>query len=236
MQKYSIFLLAVLCLAFSNCTKEKLITLSATSVSLHRGETYQIPAQCDDPITYTSWDEYHAKVSASGLVRAQYVGSTSIRLSSNDDTKNFGVTVSPQSNLYPEPNIRFGESKNSVISRLGVPDVSNADGIGYSDYSANAPALIVLFDSNNCVKVYSLMVKSICSSELGTFLGERYVFVSSSNDAFLFINKLSASAATMMICSELYDINYWMVMYAPYNSKDTSDFSAMKTLIKAVTE
>ena len=198
---------------------------------MHHGETYQIPAQCDNPITYTSVDEYHANVSASGLITAQYVGNTTIRLTSEDDTKTFSVTVISRSNLYPEPNIKVGDTRSTVISKLGQPDASTSDGIGYNNYSTKAPMLAVLFDANNRVKGYGIMVLSAYSSELSTFIRERYAYVTMNEGSPIFINSLTAAGATLLVSYEYYNTNYWMVTYLPYSNKDCLDLSEIKAVL-----
>lgn len=233
MRQLSFVLFAVLCFAITSCTKEKTITLSDTSITLHHGETHQIPAQCDNPITYTSANEYHAKVSSTGLITAQYVGSTTIRLSSDDDTKNFNVTVAPQSNLYPEPNIRMGATRSSVISSLGTPDYTDANSIGYTSYSTNASFLIVLFDNSNCVKSYAVVVGTSHTNSLRTFLGERYVYVGTSGGTTFYRNGLTPSSSTLAIGMEVYDLSYWMVAYLPYNGKE-NNMAAIRSILKTI--
>ena len=234
MRRFPIVMMAITAMAFSGCEKEKLITLSATSTALHHGETYQIPAQCDNPITYSSADEYHAKISSSGLITAQYVGNTTISLKSEDDARTFSVTVIPKSNLYPEPNIKVGDTRSTVISKLGQPDATTSEGIGYNNYSAKAPMLAVLFDANNRVKGYGIMVLSAYSSELSTFIRERYAYVTMSGGSPIFINSLTAAGATLLVGYEYYNTNYWMVTYLPYSSKDCLDLSGIKAVFEAL--
>ena len=234
MRKLSFMLMAVLAISFMGCKKEKLITITTTSTTLHYGETYQISAECENPITYSSANEYHAKVSSSGLVTANYVGSTTITLQSEEDTKIFSVTVSPKSNLYTEPNISFGESKNSVISKLGTPDATTEGGIAYNDYSSAAQMLLILFDDYDKVEGYGVMVKSGYTTELGDFLKERYDFVGYSDEIFVYRNALTNDKTTMIIGMQLYSISYWMVVYAPYESKCNLNKNSFDALIKAI--
>lgn len=233
MRKFSIVLLAIIAISFVGCKKEKLITLSTTATTLHHGETYQISAQCDNPITYTSSNEYYAKVSSLGKITAQYVGKTTIRLKSEDDTRTFTVNVAPKSNLYPEPNIKFGESKSSVISKYGTPTTTNS-GIGYNDYSPNAPILLVTLDNNDCVTSYGLAVKSAFTSELSDFLGERYEIIGYDDDVFYYRNGLNASSSTMAVALTLYNVSYWLVAYMPYDNRGEIDKTDMDALLKTL--
>ncbi len=232
MRKLSFILMVVLAVSFTGCKKEKLITLPMTSTTLHHGETYQIAAECENPITYSSANEYHAKVSSSGLVTAKFVGNTIVTLQSEEDTKTFSVTVSPMSNLYAEPNISFGETKNSVISKLGTPDATTDDGLGYNNYSSAAQMLLVLLDEHDKVKGYGVIVKSSYTSELSDFLGERYDYVGYSNEIFVYRNALTNAETTMVVGMQLYNVNYWMVVYAPYDSKDNLNIASFDELMK----
>jgi hypothetical protein len=235
MRKLSIVLMAFLAISVIGCKKEKLITLSETLTTLHHGETYQISAQCEDSITYSSANEYYAKVSSSGVITAQYVGSTTIALRSEEDAKTFTVTVAPKSNLYPEPNIRFGETKNSIISKFGTPDSSTDTSVGYIDYSTNAPGLLVMFDENDCVKDYAVIVKTTYSSELGTFLSERYYFIGYSDGLSAYMNALTTTSATMLVGSKLYNVSYWITLYMPNDgSRREIDDIGMMALLKAL--
>lgn len=232
MRKLSFVLMVVLAISFMGCKKEKLITLSTTSTTLHHGETYQISAQCDNPISYTSANEYYAKVSSFGKITAQYVGKTTIRLASEEDNRVFTVTVAPEYNLYPEPDIRFGETKASIISKLGTPDATTGGGIGYNNYSNAAPILMVLLDNNDCVQGYSVFVKTNYTSTLSNFLGERYVFLGYGDDTFMYQNGLTESTATKYIASRYYNTNYWWVVYGKINSKNEIDISMFTKVIE----
>lgn len=217
------------------CKKEKLITLLTTSTTLHHGEIYQISAQCDNPITYTSSNQYYAKVTSYGKITAQYVGTTTISLESEDDFKTFTVTVSPKSSLYPKPNIKFGETKSSVISKYGTPTYTDS-GIAYNNYSTNAPILLVLLDNNDRVTSYGVGVKSAYTSELADYLGERYAIIGHDGDVFYYRNGLSASTSTMAVALTLYNVNYWLVAYMPYNSRGGNDLdiSAFVKMIEQI--
>lgn len=170
-----------------------------------------------DAIDYVVENEYHAEVSKNGLVTARFVGETNVLLSNGEDTKNFKVIVAPKSNLYPEPDVKFGDSKSSIVAKFGTPDAETSSGIVYTDYSNAAPILMFLFDSNK-LSSYAVMVRSSYSSALDDFLLERYLVGSESDGLYLFINGLNTTTATMAIGLQLYDISYWMVTYFPYTS------------------
>jgi len=232
MKKLFLFLLLTPIVFISCSTDDNYsnnIFVKESGTTLKNGKTYKIIATSDNKISYESENEYHAKVSDSGLITAVCIGETNIIVSNGTTSKDFKVTVEPESNLYPEPNLEFGISKNDLVKKLGTPDSETSDGIGYVNYSPNAPIVVYLFDSNNKLKASTIMVKTLFSSELGTFLNERYIYGTSIEEDYtlLFINALKLEDATMWVGASLYDKTYWMCLYAPYTEinkiKSTSD-------------
>jgi len=228
------------------CQKEKvkepdLILLNTSEKQMYHNDTYQIDAQSISKITYSSGNEYHAKVSESGLVNARFVGETNIILKNDEDTKKVRIIVKPKSNLYPEPAVKFGDSRSSIIAKFGTPDTQTSTGIGYANYSNTAPLLAFLFDSYDRLTSYSLLIKSAYSSSLADFLGERYLFIGLEYDIFLYINGFDEKTTTMAIGNTLYNISYWMVLYTPYvsngkniNSINTDTFEDIIGLLQKI--
>ena len=227
----SIALMAIVVL-MSSCKKDSAsdkntITLSQNSVTLYHNDTYQIDATCKDNITYSSHNEYVASVSNSGFVTAQYVGETNVSLKSNEDSKTFKVTVAPKSNLYPEPNIEIGESMASVLQKFPKAEIYD-DFLFIDEYSNAAPELYIDLDDNRCVSAYEIWVEGEYSSELSTFIRERYKYLGVEDGVYVFINGLNENTATMGVCYE-YDSYYdqYMVVYIPLFSKSL-DTKAIK--------
>ncbi|MBQ4205271.1 MAG: Ig-like domain-containing protein [Bacteroidales bacterium] len=222
-------------LTLVSCKKDtagnKTITLTTTSVTLHYEDVFQIPAQCDSPITYTSNNEYHAQVTSSGLVTAKHVGTTTITLSSEDDTKTFTVIVNPRSNLYPEPDIEFGETKESVILKLGEPDITtnnglyNTEEIQYTYNSTTVKNLHIIFDDNNCVFLYSILVYSPASTLLFDYLLERYIYSGCDYgtyfNTYYYTNGITPETESMNILLYSYTEDYWHIDYIPLNYNST---------------
>ena len=232
MKKLSLALLAILAFTFVGCNgwldipdpepepepepepvEEALITLEETSATLSRGDTYQINAECENPITYSSDNEFCASVSEEGLVTANYVGTAVITLESESDTKTFEVTVEGQSDLYPEPEIEIGETKEAIIERFGAPGAETEEAIGYANYSENTTMLMVMFDEDNLVTSYSVIMDVSLEEELDTFLSERYMFVQEEEGIKVYINALTVDEATLLVGSQNYQGEFLMAMY-----------------------
>lgn len=212
MKKFGLFL--IIALALYACKKEPVLTLQQTSATLKSGENFSITATGFDSYQFTSEDEYVAKVSASGIVSAQRVGNTKIVVKAEDKVAYFSVNVIPEYVFFTEPITEWGMSRSQLISRLGTPSTSTADGVGYTSSSTIAPMSIYLFDANG-LSVSSTIITTSYSSLLGSFMAERYYPFAYDSDEYsiYFINALSVSKATTIIALGLYSTSYWMAVY-----------------------
>jgi hypothetical protein len=206
-----------------NDDESNVISMNVSEKTLYFNDEYQIEATSKTKIIYTVENEYHAKVSETGLVTARYVGETNILLSNGEDSKIFKVIVEPKSNLYPEPDVKFGDSKSAIIEKFGQPDFETLSGIGYANYSNLAPILMFRFDESNKMKSYAVvtMVEFTHSSELADFLWERYKLVIDDGIP-VFINGLNFNTATMSITSSSYNFSHMTVIYLPITTDYTS--------------
>ena len=84
--------------------------------------------------TYTSDNEYHAIVSNNGLVKARYVGTTTINISNSSEIKHLKVNVVPRHDSFSLPDINFGDSRETVIRIMGEPDYIQSSGKVYGYY------------------------------------------------------------------------------------------------------
>jgi len=163
------------------------------------------------------------------LVKARFVGETNIVLNNSSEEKIFKLTVAPKYNLYPEPDVEFGATKNSVISKFGSDYSESDSGIGYINYSSAAPIIMFTFDDNDKLSSFAVMVKTVYSSKIVDFLGERYFPTGEKNDVFYFINGLPDETSTMLVMVSLYNVSYWMIIYSTYppSSKSIKNISFM---------
>lgn len=194
-------------------TKDTIKISNGTSVTLYSGDRHQISASSISAISYSSGNDFCAKVNSTGQVTANHVGNTSISLRNNDDTKSVRVTVKAESNLYTEPRISFGDSKSTVESKLGTPDEINNGNYFYRNYSSVVDLLMVSFE-NGKVEGYALSVKTSYASELGTFLFERYAYYGEIDDYLMYGNAFSVSDATKLVGVRT-NYSYIAVMYIP---------------------
>jgi hypothetical protein len=130
------------------------------------------------------------------------------------------ITVKPQSLLYPEPYLKFGSTRNDLVSKYGRPDyeIAKTDTTGlsmfYFDYSNSSPIVAHVFDLSDRLAFTTIFVKSENRPSLKTFLSERYPAFDIDN--LTFVNALEPQDVTMFIRAALSnDSLYWLVYYWP---------------------
>lgn len=200
-----------------SCKEDVITVKNGELVQLNHGDTHQIEAESISFIRYESSDEYCAQVSQYGLVQANYVGSANILLNNEIEEKIVKVEVKAVSSLYEEPGIAFGDTKLSVIDKLGTPSEDNGNTFIYKDYSSSVSYLLVLFE-NDRVLSYAVMLDYSYSSELATFIGERYRSLGVIDKYFCYINSLQVADATMMVGLGTYSYNQEVYDVAVYMS------------------
>lgn len=235
-----IILSAIVVLAFlsMSCKKDEKINLLSTEISLYHLDKCSIQATSSLPITYTSSNEFHAKVNTAGLVEGRYVGKTTIKLMTDNDIRYVNVTVKPKYNLYSEPNIQFGESKSSIINKFGEPDNTTSTGVyAYNMVGMFNYILMIIFDDNDKVETYAIAVSSDLTSTLSSFLSERYMFIHYDNSKYWYVNGLTPQTTTKYIVNYLMNVNYWVVLYMPFNTeKNNKDIDKISEVFKSVTK
>lgn len=254
MKKLSLALIALLAFSFVGCQEwlniddpdnpepepdpepnvEAVITLDETSVTLNSGDTYQIQAECEYPITYTSENEYYASVSEEGEVTANFVGSTNIILESESDTQTFEVTIEPVSNLYPEPEIEIGATKEAIIDQFGTPDIEDEETLGFYNYAENTMMLMVLFDEEGLVYAYAVILDVSFEEELDTFLGERYMYVQEQEGVKIYINALTIEETSLIVGSQILEDQFLMAIYEGYTDDPGEKTVPFKTVLKTL--
>lgn len=225
-----LLLFVLLCTTvLSSCKKDEDQTIQVSTKSpvvLNYEQTANIDAVSTQPISYNSENEFHAKVSSTGVITARRVGETQINLTNGSDLKSIQVVVEPKFNLYKTPSTEWGTTKSQIKAQYGKPDSETANGVGYSNYSSTAPIVAFIFNSNDRLISSAVMVKTTYASTLADFLIERYlpIDVNTTEYTAAFVNGLSVEKITTIVGFSVYNLNYLMVVYidALYDSKTKS--------------
>lgn len=230
--KKSLFALLALSIVLGSCSRSIKLKEYQTSIT-HNGK-YQIVTPAFTNYKFKSQNPFHAFVSEDGLIVGNYVGETNIVVYNDYDEVFFHVTVAPTYLLYIEPEIHFGDSKNSILAQFGNPVQSNESSCLFSNFDGSGCALLVSFNQANRVIAYTVLVPYSYYKELAYFLEERYKTNGSSNDTSYFINALEESEATMSVTVWPYNGNFWCVLYKPTSEKFSLSNSDLEQAASAV--
>lgn len=239
--KKSLLFISLLALSTS-CSKSDpdTLVLSTSELSLQRGQSYQISVPSRSALSYETANEFHAVVSADGLVKAGYVGETDITVRNAEDKKELKVAVLPNHTLYEEPLNDFPLTKSQIIAKLGKPDYENGETIGYYSTSRINPIKMYLFDANQTLKSSAAAVSTTFSAELGKHLVERYLPVASRDYTLMFIDALTLNKAKKVVGASLSDSQTWLVIYMPNTANareaNSEDKKTLLNSLKAIRE
>ena len=221
-------------LCFNSCNNEPDMAITPISGDLHYGDTIILSvtgAPADAQVTYAISDEYTALLSNDTLI-AWHIGEATITATAGGKTATLNITVTPLYTMAAEPLMEWNISLDTLKARKGEPAQSYVkDGTGsviyqqaqslYEIYSFRKDALVA-----SGLQVQNL-TKEVYSSYI-SFLLERYVYVQvqgGNDNAYYFVNALSAEDVTIMIEASLGQQNqayYLTIQYAPYTVSSNS--------------
>lgn len=221
-------MLMVVCGAFiCSCSKDDDEEV-LKDVSLYVGDKYTIPGKV---VAWTSSEVLIASVK-DNVVTAITVGSAKISNGKNS----FNVTVKPKYYSYDEPCLKWGASKSTVKSFYSSYKIEDESSDIISFAGKRKELMHMCLFKNSALNSTAVILKSVAIStdELTSYLGERYIPVTTDNDGnILFI---SGDQKTAVRLSVEYNSSlgiYYMVMYFQYTGeklkvapKNKSDFSA----------
>lgn len=234
MKKILLSVFMVLPFVFTSCSdsdddkEDNGIKVGKTEYKMNFKDEVQIEASSTNSIIYQSENEFVAEVSETGLITGGRVGEAEIKLSDGDDTKKVKVIIEPVSNLFPEPDFIFGETRESVIKKLGKPDSESDEIISYLNYSKNAAIIMYSFEGKSSSSKLSgiavvLSTSSASVTAVTDFLTERYIMApGNENILAVGLNGLDEKTITRSVGLSLFELDYWMILYMPYSKSSKS--------------
>lgn len=198
---------------FLSCSKDEECSINTTSISLTSDGTYAlIVSPSGDGWTFESENDLIASVSSTGLITANYVGTTTIIV--KNEAKGFSakctVTVNPIYLMFREPSTNFGATKSTIKAfekrSLYKEDVGTLTYLGENAFITSA---IYLFE-NSILTGSGVQIPTSFSSLVGSFYGERYIYLYTSDSNI--ITMISPDYKTI-VGIEVYSISYIFVVY-----------------------
>ena len=208
--------------SFNLVVKELPLTINATSISLVSTKTFSLVVSPNaDGCTYESENSYIASVSSNGLITAKIVGKTIIH--AKNANKNLDatceVTVTPQYNMFREPSLEFGATPATIKGyEKRVLASETTTGLIYTGENSYLTNLIYSFE-NSAYTSSGCLVLATYSSLLSSYIGERYVYIGTSDD---FIMYLSTDSKTLVALKLAWQGStaYWVALFGK-SSTDT---------------
>lgn len=237
--KKVLFLLPILTalFTFSGCSddEEGGISLNESEITLYSDDTEQLEA--NDNVDWMSESEFVASVDANGLVTGNHVGTTNIIASNGSGTSKCTVEIIPRFNTFEEPVLDFGATKEEVKSKESRTILSETEeGLVYIGEN-NALDMVAYLFENGRLRSAGAAVSFAYTSELTSFLIERYQVVGEENDIYMFIN--NDVDKFDMIVSLSVESDYLLVAYGPYSTDtkvitETNDYINLKNEVKKI--
>lgn len=213
MIKKLVWILSIVFIMTACGDDEDFISLNTPDeITLEKGEQYQIKASSESAIRYGSIDEYHATVDDNGLITANFVGTTMIRLKNDSEEKYITVGVVPRNTMLVEPyHESFWTQKTEIVKMNGSTYQSvNDNGIKY-DVSGKEMGASESFEfyfknkkDENGKTFHDVLNKVVLNLKAGTdeaslkdFLGERYLPME--NRGWTYQDALELVPATVVI-------------------------------------
>lgn len=218
------FVLICLPLAtFTSCGDDADDDNQSMKLTLNAGETHDI----GNGSGWKSANPLVASVSGS-TIKANCVGNTTI----SSGNSNIKVTVKATHFDFNDPCLQWGASKSSVKSYMSKYNLFNEKSTSLTyDGSGKTYMYSYLFE-NGKLSSSSILVKSYYSSDITTYLKERYYPVLVSEDDVIYmVDAKQETLALVSVYSYGYSV-YVMVIYAHYTGEKVCKAPKMNKFIK----
>lgn len=205
---FSMMMFLITSFLLPSCSKDDEPTINIpSSISVNVGSSYNFGVEGD----WSSSNDFVASVSNKGVVNGEHVGDCDITVGN----KRCKVSVKGTINLYIDPITEWGMSKSMVIAKWGEKDyIDTGDNIGYTTGNTNVPLIAYNFE-NGKLAAAIVMVSTNYTSKLIDYLLERYESLGIYDNDFFFINNYTLQSATTVIGVQLYNVDYWEIIYMP---------------------
>lgn len=213
---------AVLSLGITACNSsdDDEDSVDTTPISLYAGNDKEI--QGAEEITVSN---RFVATASKNSVHGWHVGETTLLVNGK---KTISITVLPKQRLYNNPICEWGCSmdyvkKNQKQGTLNSKSTSTL--LAYED--AGGATLLAYNFENDKLKNVMAVISTNHTSALGEYLAERYLMMSQykgKNMYFAGIDGLDETNAKTFVYMEMYNANYWAVLYGSMKDISTRSY------------
>ena len=213
-----LFLLPVLVFLFlygcSSDDENTKLSLNKSAVTLNYKTTEQLEAS--GKVEWTSENDFVASVNENGVIEGKHVGKTFIVASNGTEEVKCAVEVTPKYNIYREPILDFGITKEELKGRENRELLSETStAIKYRGNSGSAASEIAYAFKNDKMNGAGALLKSSYSSVIMDFLIERYQAAFQEDGVFYFIDGTTSNYTKFVSLS--IGSSGIIIMYTPKN-------------------
>lgn len=213
-----LFLLPVLVFLFlygcSSDDENTKLSLNKSAVTLNYKTTEQLEAS--GKVEWTSENDFVASVNENGVIEGKHVGKTFIVASNGTEEVKCAVEVTPKYNIYREPILDFGITKEELKGRENRELLSETStAIKYRGNSGSAASEIAYAFKNDKMNGAGALLKSSYSSVIMDFLVERYQAAFQEDGVFYFIDGTTSNYTKFVSLS--IGSSGIIIMYTPKN-------------------
>jgi hypothetical protein len=225
---YGIVLMCVMGLVSVSCGSDddspSTLSVNPSAVSLYYDDTQQLSAT--GATSWTTENEFVAKVDANGLVTANHIGSANIIASNGDAMGKCTVTVKPKYNCYDTPLLNWGSSKNTIsASETHTKESStNSNNLVYVYNNGTTSVIVQYIFKDNSLYGVNVVATYLDYVSIGYYLLERYQPFYQDDGVFYFIDAMDTNTAQNIVSFRTYKISNDEVTLVTYmsNTKKTN--------------
>ncbi len=203
------------------------LTVNPTSISMYYDGSQQLSAQ--GATSWTSENEFVAKVDQNGLVKGGHVGTTNIIASNGTSTGRCTVTIVPKYNLYDTPILNWGATMSQIrATETHTLAGSGSDYLGYGYTNGSRNAVVTYTFKNGGLNGIVVILNKNDYVNLGYYLIERYLPIGSSDGMYIFADALLQSQTKTIIGLDYITVSGTKYAGATYIPNTSSSSSAPK--------
>lgn len=187
-------------------------------ISIYVDDTYQVQMDIT-PTTVASENEFVAQIEMDGIVSGKHVGSTEVSI---DGKYIIPVEVKGKIITYDDPVTKWGCDEDFIKSNQKQGKFSKSDDNLVYEKCGKADLVMYMMENGKLVSS-GVVIGSQYASEMGEYLAERYFMIPYDLGDYTIggFDAYETKDAKTFVAIKVYSTKYLMVIYMPYDKKDT---------------
>lgn len=221
-------ILSFACIILTSCKDNSIKYNGPDVINIVLKEYYNIDAESNDPLSYSSDNKRNVTVSDDGVIYGKNVGEANVTISNSENELNIPVIV----NLFEEPTVNFGATTSEIKSLYGEPKRNSGDsvfvyGSGQYWYSPTVWEMDFFFHNNKYYES-NLYIQKDLDLLLNKYLEENYFYSQELIDTingeiinlYIYLDSPNADEAKVIVGKQYNagPYNDILLVYAPFEA------------------